>query len=218
MAADLRRGGISGPLTEEQSRAGGGAHVSTDHRDEPERHESHRARWRIVILAVVPVLAFTMLLASGFGRDPRALPSELIGRRAPTFSLPRLGGGPTLDLASLRGQVVVVNFWASWCLACREEHPHMLAAWNRYRERGVVLVGIDYEDTEEAALAYAEEMGGDWPLVTDPGSRTAIAYGVYGVPETFVIAPDGTITAKKVGAVTYEWLTSEIERALRLSR
>jgi cytochrome c biogenesis protein CcmG/thiol:disulfide interchange protein DsbE len=59
-------------------------------------------------------------------------------------------------------------------------------------------------------------MGGDWPLVTDPGSRTAIAYGVYGVPETFVIAPDGTITAKWVGAVTYEWLTSEIERALRL--
>jgi len=203
-------------MTEERSRAGEGANVSADQGDEPEERGSPRKRTRIVALAVVSVLAFTMLLASGLGRDPRVLPSEIVGRRAPAFALPRLGGGPPLELASLRGQVVVVNFWASWCLACREEHPNLLAAWGRYRERGVVLVGIDYEDTEEAALAYAEEMGGDWPLVTDPGSRTAIAYGVYGVPETFVIAPDGTITAKRVGAVTYEWLTSEIERALRL--
>ena len=164
---------------------------------------------------LVPVVAFTFLLASGFGRDPRELPSELLGKRAPMFTLPRLGAGEQIDLASLRGQVVVVNFWASWCLVCREEHPDLLAAWDRYRERGVVLVGVDFEDTEAAALAYAKEMGGDWPLVTDPGSRTAIAYGVFGVPETFVIAPDGTITAKKVGAVTFAWLTREIESALR---
>jgi cytochrome c biogenesis protein CcmG, thiol:disulfide interchange protein DsbE len=80
----------------------------------------------------------------------------------------------------------------------------------------VVIVGVDFEDTEAAALAYAKEMGGDWPLLTDPGSRTAIAYGVFGVPETFVIGPDGTITAKKVGAVTYTWLTRQIEAALRI--
>ena len=166
---------------------------------------------------LVPAIAFILLLATGLGGDPRALPNELVSRPAPTFDLPRLGGGRSVDLAQLRGQVVVVNFWASWCLACREEHPDLLAAWERYRERGVVLVGIDYEDTREAALAYAEEMGGDWPLVTDPGSRTAIAYGVYGVPETFVIAPDGTITAKKVGAVTYAWLTREIDAALRMA-
>jgi len=164
---------------------------------------------------LVPVLAFTILLGTGLARDPRALPSELVGRPAPAFSLPLLGGGGRIDLASLRGQVVVVNFWASWCLACREEHPHLLAAWERYRERGVVLVGIDYEDSEADALAYTREMGGDWPLVTDPSSRTAIAYGVFGVPETFEIAPDGTITAKRIGAVSYGWLTSEIESALR---
>jgi cytochrome c biogenesis protein CcmG, thiol:disulfide interchange protein DsbE len=163
---------------------------------------------------LVPVVAFTLLLASGLGRDPRELPSELVGTPAPTFTLPGLGTAEQIDLASLRGQVVVVNFWASWCLACREEHPDLLAAWERYRERGVVLIGIDFEDTEDAAIAYAEEMGGDWPLVTDPNSRAAIAYGVFGVPETFVIAANGTITAKRVGAVTYEWLTSEIEAAL----
>jgi cytochrome c biogenesis protein CcmG/thiol:disulfide interchange protein DsbE len=79
----------------------------------------------------------------------------------------------------------------------------------------VVLVGVDFEDAERAALAYQQERGGDWPLVSDPGSRTAIAYGVFGVPETFVIAPDGTITGKYVGAVPYDWLTDEIESALR---
>ena len=172
-------------------------------------------RGRLLLAVLVPAIAFVLLLATGLGEDPRALPSELVRRPAPTFVLPRLGGGRGVDLRQLRGQVVVVNFWASWCVACREEHPNLLAAWDRYRERGVVLIGIDFEDTREAALAYTNEMGGDWPLVIDPGSRTAIAYGVFGVPETFVIAPDGTITAKKVGAVTYEWLTREIEGALR---
>jgi cytochrome c biogenesis protein CcmG/thiol:disulfide interchange protein DsbE len=108
-----------------------------------------------------------------------------------------------------------VNFWASWCLECHEEHDALVAAWDRYRERGVVFVGVVFEDAEDSALAYASEKDGDWPLVMDPGSGTAIAYGVFGVPETFVIAPDGTIAAKTVGEVTYSWLTEEIDRALR---
>jgi cytochrome c biogenesis protein CcmG/thiol:disulfide interchange protein DsbE len=174
-----------------------------------------RPRGLVAAAILVPIVAFALLLASGLGRDPSELPSELVQERAPDFTLPRLGGEGTFDLASLRGQVVVVNFWASWCEPCKQEHPALRAAWDRYRERGVVLVGVDFEDSEEAALAFAEEFGGDWPLVSDPGSRTAIAYGVFGVPETFVVAPDGTITAKTVGAVTYEWLTDEIESALR---
>jgi cytochrome c biogenesis protein CcmG/thiol:disulfide interchange protein DsbE len=179
----------------------------------PTRRRAPRALVAAAIL--VPVVAFALLLASGLGGDPDALPSELEGRPAPGFSLDVVGGGDTVDLASLRGQVVVVNFWASWCRPCREEHPALLAAWERYRERGVVIVGVGYEDTEEGALAYAEELGGDWPLVADPGSRTAIDYGVFGVPETFVIAPDGTIAGKTVGAVTYDWLEVHIEDALR---
>jgi cytochrome c biogenesis protein CcmG/thiol:disulfide interchange protein DsbE len=172
-------------------------------------------RGRVVMFAVVPVLAFAVLLASGLGRDPRELPSELVGRRAPAFSLPALTGDETLSLADLRGQVVVLNFWASWCAPCREEHQALDAAWERYRERGVVLLGVNVEDAREDALAYVSEMGGDWPLVTDPGSRTSIAYGRFGVPETFVIAPDGTIVAKEVGAATYGWLVDNIELALR---
>ncbi len=191
--------------------------MSLDLGEEPRRESPSPRRHRAVVVAavLVPVLAFALLLASGLGRDPRALPSELVHEPAPDFSLPRLGGGEDVDLASLRGQVVVVNFWASWCEPCKQEHPALRAAWDRYRDRGVVMVGIDFEDTARDALAFAEANGGDWPLLADPGSRTAIAYGVFGVPETFVVAGDGTIVAKTVGAVSYEWLTDRIEAALR---
>jgi cytochrome c biogenesis protein CcmG/thiol:disulfide interchange protein DsbE len=131
------------------------------------------------------------------------------------FALPYLEGDGTVDLADLRGQVVVVNFWASWCLACRDEHPALDAAWDRYRDRGVVFVGVLFEDTVGDGLAFAGELETDWPLVQDPGSGTAIAYGVFGVPETFVISPDGSVAAKLVGAVDYTWLTREIDDALR---
>jgi len=162
----------------------------------------------------VPVVAFAWLLASGLGRDPNELPSELVGQTAPAFSLPALSGDGNVELASLAGNVVVVNFWASWCAECRDEHPALLNAWDRYRDRGVVFVGVDFEDSAEDAAAYAEEMGGDWPLATDPGSRAAIDFGVFGVPETFVLDAEGEVVAKRVGPVDYEWLTSTIERAL----
>ena len=185
-----------------------------DDAGEPRPPARRVPRALVAAAILVPVAAFSLLLASGLGGDPADRPSELDGEPAPSFSLPVLGGGGTLDLESLRGQVVVLNFWASWCRPCREEHPALLATWERYRERGVVLVGVGFQDTEEGALEYAEEQGGDWPLVADPGSRTAIDYGVFGIPETFVIAPDGTIVAKTVGAVTYEWLEDHIEDAL----
>ena len=187
----------------------------TDEVDGRPGSRHHRSRWGTVGLVLAPLVLFALLLASGLGRDPRALPSELIGQPAPPFSLPRIDAGGVVDLGDLSGQVVVVNFWASWCLPCREEHDAVAAAWGRYRERGVVVLGVSFEDTKDAALAFRDELGGDWPLVADPDSRTAIAYGVFGVPETFVIAPDGSIAAKSTGAVTYEWLTDEIESALR---
>ena len=184
--------------------------------EEPEEQPPpRRNRGRTIAIVLVPFVLFALLLATGLGKDPRALPSEMIGKPAPEFSLPRLDAEGTIASKDLAGQVVVVNFWASWCLPCRQEHDDLRAAWDRYRERGVVVLGVLFEDTPEGAMSFRQELGGDWPIADDPGSKTAIAYGVFGVPETFVIAPDGTISAKTTGAVTYDWLTDEIEHALR---
>jgi cytochrome c biogenesis protein CcmG, thiol:disulfide interchange protein DsbE len=163
----------------------------------------------------VPIALFALLLASGLAGDPQARPSELVGEPVPSVSLPRLGGGSPVDLGALRGQVLVVNFWASWCRACADEHPGLAQVWERYRDRGVVVVGADFEDTEGAATDYARSKRTDWPLVTDPGARAAIAFGVFGVPETYVIGVDGTVLAKHVGPVPYGWLVHRVEAALR---
>lgn len=183
--------------------------------EEPEGALAGRRRWRAVSTVVSLVLAFATLLAWGLRRDPRALPSVLEGGAAPDFTLRDMDAGRTIELRDLRGQVVVLNFWASWCTACREEHPNFLAAWTRYRDRGVVFVGVVYQDSPENARAYMRELGGDWPSLIDPGSETAIDYGVYGVPETFFIGRDGSIAAKQVGGSSYDLLVGWIERLLR---
>jgi cytochrome c biogenesis protein CcmG, thiol:disulfide interchange protein DsbE len=177
-----------------------------------------RRRPRRVLLPVATVVVAVALAAwlgsAGLGRDPAAIRSPLLGRPAPDFALRVLGGDRMVRLGDLRGQVVVLNFWASWCAECRDEHPALSAAWSRFRDAGVVLVGVDFQDDHPSALAYLSERGTSWPVVADPGSRTALAYGVYGIPETFFIGPDGRIAAKQVGPVTYDQLVREISRLL----
>src|SRR5439155_16284243 len=114
----------------------------------------------------------------------------------------------------LRGQVVVLNFWASWCAECVTEHPALAAAWQRYRDQGVTVVGVLYQDSASSAAEFLRRYPGDWPQVADPGDRTSIAYGVRGVPETFFIARNGRIAAQHSGAVSYELLSSEITHLL----
>jgi cytochrome c biogenesis protein CcmG/thiol:disulfide interchange protein DsbE len=180
----------------------------------PAGRSGRSVRWVAVASVVTFVLGFASVLAFGFSRDPRDLPSTLVGRRAPGFTLMEMATGHRISLGDFRGQVVVLNFWASWCAACREEHPGFVYAWNRYRDRGVVFLGIVFQDTPQSARQYMEEMGGDWPSLLDPRSRTAIDYGVYGVAETFFIAPDGTVAHKVVGAMSYVELVRWIERLL----
>jgi cytochrome c biogenesis protein CcmG/thiol:disulfide interchange protein DsbE len=172
-------------------------------------------RVALLLAAVVAVVAVAAwLLSAGLQRDPTAIRSPLLGRPAPDFALRTLRGDRVVRLGELRGQVVVVNFWASWCAECRVEHPALSAAWDRFRDAGVVVVGVDFQDDRANALAYLAETGTSWPVVADPDSRTALAYGVYGIPETFFIDPDGRVTAKQVGPVTYDQLVREITRLL----
>lgn len=187
-------------------------HPSTFDQDTPPRR---RARW----IWIAAVLASAGVLASLFGfglaNDPTLVHSPLIGRRAPAFDLRTLDQHGRLRLASLRGQVVVLNFWASWCVPCRTEHGDLQAAWDRYRDEGVVVVGISYQDGAQDGLRFFGDLGGDWPLLADPGSKVALAYGVTGVPETFLIDRSGRIAEKRFGPVTYAQLSSEISGLLR---
>lgn len=160
------------------------------------------------------VILLTLLLSFGLSRDPTVIRSALVDRTAPDFALRTLDGSATVRLADLRGQVVVLNFWASWCADCRIEHPNLAEAWQRYRDRGVVLLGVAFQDRPSASRAYLADFGGDWPQLSDPGSRTALAYGVYGVPETFVIGTDGRVAFKQIGPVNYDRLSREITSLL----
>lgn len=170
---------------------------------------------RRVAFSVVSGVLFTALLGYGMTRDPREIPSPLIGKAAPEFSLETLDGD-SVALLELRDTVTVVNFWASWCLACRQEHPALVRAWRRYEQGGkpVRFLGIVYQDTRGNAIEYMKRHGGGWSNLMDPATRTAIDFGVYGVPETYFLDQDGRIAYKHVGPVTDELLDTQIERLL----
>lgn len=159
-------------------------------------------RWRWVALGAVLVLIVGWAFVAGrsLGRDPLVVRSALLGKEAPAFRLPGLTGGE-IDSASFRGQIVVVNFWASWCVPCIDEAPELQAFAQRWSGRGVNLVGIVYNDKAEGAAKFRDRFGLTFPQAMDPGGRSAIDFGVYGVPETYVIGRDGTVMAKLIGAV-----------------
>jgi len=167
-------------------------------------------RWAIP-LAVVPVL---VLLAYGFRTDPRDIPSPLVGKPASSFKLTAFDGKP-VALESLRGQVVVVNFWASWCYpACYEEAPSLERAFKAYKDRGVAMVGVNFQDTDEPARRFLTQFGHTFPNAPDPAGRVSVDYGVYGVPETYFIDKKGRVRFKQVGPVSDEMLKQQIERLL----
>lgn len=164
-------------------------------------------------------IAGALLVALGFGltRDARVLPAVSVSKPAPAFDLKTLDG-KRVRLADLTGKPMIVNFWASWCTECRKEHPLIMAAHDRFGDR-IAFVGVVFQDSAKNAKSYLVEMGdvavGSYPNLLDPGSRTAIDYGVYGVPETFFVDRNGTVVGKRVGRVTQPILDREILRLLR---
>ena len=170
-----------------------------------------RGKWAIP-LSIIPLL---VLLAYGFWTDPRAIPSPLVGKPAAPFSVALFDGG-RLNLGDLKGKVVVLNFWASWCYpACYEEAPVLERGWQTWKDRDVVVVGVDIQDTEEPARKFLKQFSITFPNGPDPTGKISVDYGVYGVPETFFIDRAGRIRKKHVGAVTDDVFTREVARLLK---
>lgn len=180
--------------------------------------------WKRASIAALTAIPLVLLFAWGFTRDPAEIKSPLPGREAPTFALsvfapgqPPLNRpvGDTMRLADFRGRVVVLNFWASWCLTCRDEHVGLTAVARRYAGRPVQFLGVLYNDREAPAVEWIAQMGGQsYPSVNDPRTRTAIDYGVYGVPETYFIDTSGHVAYKYTGPVPETVLARVIDSLL----
>jgi cytochrome c biogenesis protein CcmG/thiol:disulfide interchange protein DsbE len=164
-------------------------------------------------LAGVLVLALAVL-GSRLGKDATYVPTPLIGKPAPAFTFTGLDG-TTVTNADLAGRPYVVNFWASWCGPCRQEHGSLRAFWERYRDKGVALLGVLYNDSPGAARAFQQELGGDWPLFEENELAT-VNFGVRGPPETYVVDQNGIIVDKFTGRVGPGQLEDAIARETRL--
>ena len=172
-----------------------------------------RRRTLLLGAVVTTVLAVVALLATGLGKDPAVAVSPLVGRTAPDFTLAQLDG-PELTLSKLRGQVVVVNFWASWCTECRTEQSALDQTWQQFRDSGVVVVGVNFEDTTSDARDYVHTAGLTYPIVEDADSRTALAYGLRGIPETYIVDKSGRIVDRVIGPVDAAGLAGQINSVL----
>ena len=181
--------------------------------------------WRRAIIATGLLLPVIGLLAFGLTRDPKAIDSPLPGKPAPDFALsvfaPGEGKlaravGDTVKLASHAGGIVVLNFWASWCLQCRDEHQDLSNTARAYFDRGVRFYGLLYNDQEAFGLKLIQEMGGQaYPSLLDPRTRTAIDYGLYGVPETFLVTGDGRVAYKHIGPISERLLSQKLDSLIR---
>ncbi len=168
----------------------------------------------------MPPLLFAALAAMFFfgmqREDPDALPSVRVGREVPPMTLTQLGPEPPFTTADLTAPgVKLVNYWASWCAPCRVEHPNLEALANE----GIPIYGINYKDDPAKALAFLEELGNPYAgLGADETGRTAIDWGVYGVPETYVIDGQGKVVTRLAGPVTERSLASKIRPAIESAR
>jgi len=157
-------------------------------------------RWKIVFIGALITAPLFWILASGFGTDPHKVPFMLLDKPAPMFSLETLEG-EKVDLTTLSGKPVILNFWSTWCEPCKLEHELLQRASQHYGDQ-VQFLGVVYEDDAEAARKYLTTRTNLYPQLTDPGSRTALDYGISGVPESFFITPDGQVLHKEAGVVT----------------
>jgi len=166
------------------------------------------------ILPLAIFLALVFFLWRGLALDPREVPSPLVGKPAPGFALARLDDpGQTIRRDDMLGKVWMLNVWASWCAACRDEHPTLLAF---ARTKAVPIIGLNYKDTRPEGLEWLSRFGDPYAASAfDQNGRVGIDFGVYGVPETFVIDKQGVIRFKQIGPLTPEVIRTRIEPLLK---
>jgi len=167
-----------------------------------------RWRWLLVPLLAVPL---SWILFQGLGRDPRTIPSPLIGKPLPALAGPTLDGG-TFDAASLAGRAAVVNVWASWCVECADEHPLLMDLQRQHGDE-LAVVGLIYNDRPDGAHRFLDEFGdGGWPDLTDADGRMALDLGVTAPPETFFVDANGIVRYRHVGPLTAEVLAEQLPK------
>lgn len=177
---------------------------------------AQRRRPRRLILAawlVAGIAAIVVFLTVSVGRPSGPVDTPIVGRPAPAFNLQALDG-TRVSLENLRGSPVVLNFWASWCIPCREEAPLLTAVDATYRSGGLHVLGVVYQDSSENARDFMTRYAQSYPGLLDPDGRTAIDYGVFGIPETFFIDRTGVVRSRQLGALTEADLTRQIEAIL----
>jgi cytochrome c biogenesis protein CcmG/thiol:disulfide interchange protein DsbE len=175
-------------------------------------------RVALLVLPLVALVGLIAIFATSIDRDPGLVRSVLIGKPAPAFTLAAPDGIATtgFDSAALKGEVTVVNVFASWCIPCRDEHPLLVTLKER---SGAKLYGINQKDQPQNAKAFLDELGNPYDAIgADTNGRVSIDWGVYGVPETFVIDATGTITYKHIGPMTLQSLESEVLPAIEAAK
>ena len=173
---------------------------------------------RLLLIPLVLFLGLVAFLLVGLRRDPHEIPSPFINKPAPAFQLKQLQDPTkTFSAEEMRGKVWLLNFWGTWCVACREEHPLLL----QYSKTGAVpIYGVDYKDERATALQLLADEGNPYTLTaSDPEGRLSIDYGVYGAPETFLIDRNGVIRYKQIGPITEEaWQKEILPRVKQLNQ
>ena len=183
---------------------------TTDNTEESPRKTS-RSKWGVALVWVF-VLGLLTVLGLGLVRSQRG--SIGVGDRVPDLILTTFEGDE-IDFADLRGQIVVVNFWASWCKPCEQEAVELEQAYQLYKDRGVVFLGVDYVDTETEARGYLAKFGITYPNGPDMGTRISQAFRTLGVPETYIIGPDGRLAAVKIGPyLSLDEIVNQIETVM----
>ena len=168
----------------------------------------------VLIVGVVIAAVLIGILFMGLGKNPAEIRTPLIGKVAPGFALREVGTGKAVDLTQFRGKPVVLNFWATWCGPCWEEHP-VLVANARMLGPNVQFLGVVFQDDERKILNFLEQRGSSYPTVIDDRGKTAIAYGVGGIPETYFIDAQGVIRAKYNGPMSSDVLQEHLRKVMQ---